>query len=54
MLVSQLQELGTFVHQLATCQQQVLQQQQQAPPPGGAATAQYQVRRCRLTLSNPS
>jgi hypothetical protein len=45
MLVSQLQELGTFVHQLATCQQQVMQQQQQQQPPGsqGAATQQYQV-----------
>ena len=47
MLVSHLQELGTFVHQLATCQQQMMhhEQQQQKALPGSqeAAAQQYQV-----------
>lgn len=47
MLVAQLQEIGTFVHQLATCQQSIQQQIAAAPRavPGSqeAATQQYQV-----------
>ena len=46
MLVAQLQEIGTFVHQLATCQQSIQQQIAAAPraaPYEEAATQQYQV-----------